>query len=62
MLSMALFHLPNLRLATFHAQLVVGLGGEDKIGESELAVAVKNFHTALVDEDQHVADFSVGGR
>ena len=62
MLSMALFHLPNLCLATFHAQLVVGLGGEDKIGESELAVAVKDFHTALVDEDQHVADFSVGGR
>lgn len=61
MLSMVLFHLPDLSLTAFHAQLVVGLGGEDEIGESELAVAVKDFHAALVDEDQHAADFSVGG-
>ena len=52
---------PNLALSTLHRDTVVGLGGEDEIGEGKLAVGIENFYAALVDEDQHTADFSVGG-
>ena len=61
MLSMALFHLPNLCLTAFHAQSVIGLGREDQVGEGKLAVGIEDFYAALVDEDQHTTGFSVSG-
>lgn len=57
----SLAHFPDTAFTTLHTEPVVGLGGEDQIGDSKLAVGVEDLDAALVDEDKHPAHLAMCG-
>lgn len=57
----SLAHLPDTAFTTLHTEPVVGLGGEDQIGDGKFSVGVEDFDAALVDEDKHPAHLAMCG-